>query len=78
MKTKQLLTIAFLAVTLMQMPVTSYALDIKVRNASESESKSRCPGKNNQPVIPITYSQDDAETKVQLKHPEHSINCMLA
>ena len=62
MKTKQLPTIAFLTVTLMQIPVTSYALDIKVRNASESESKSRCPGKNNQPVIPITYYNEAAKT----------------
>lgn len=62
MKTKQLLTIAFLAVTLMQMPVASYALNIKVRKASESESKSRSPGKNNQPVIPITYYNEAAKT----------------
>ena len=35
-------------------------------------------GKGSFDVYVNANSQDDAETKVQLKHPEHSINCMLA
>lgn len=62
MKTKQLLTTAFLAVTLMQMPAASYALNIKIRSVSGNDTKSRCPGKNNQPVIPITYYNEAAKT----------------
>lgn len=61
MKTKQLLTIAFLAVTLMQMPAASYALNIKVRNLGTRDVL-RSPGKNNQPVIPITYYNEAAKT----------------
>lgn len=61
MKTKQLLTTVFFAVTLMQIPVASYALNIKVRNASENEGALRSPGKNNKPVIPITYYNEAAK-----------------
>lgn len=61
MKTKQLLTIAFFAVTLMQMPVSAYALDIKVNNLGTRDVL-RSPGKNNQPVIPITYYNEAAKT----------------
>lgn len=62
MKTRQLLTTAFFIIALMQMPVASYALNIKVRNASGNEGALRSPGKNNQPVIPITYYNEAAKT----------------
>lgn len=61
MKTKQLLTIAFFAVTLMQMPVYAYALDIKVNDLGTRDVL-RSPSKNNQPTIPITYYNEAAKT----------------
>lgn len=62
MKTKQLLTTALLTVTFAQVPGASYALDVIVQKNYENESKSRCPGKNDQPVIPITYYNEAAKT----------------
>jgi len=61
MKTKQLLTIAFFAVTLMQIPVSAYALEIKVRDLGTRDVL-RSPSKNNQPAIPITYYNEAAKT----------------
>ena len=61
MKTKQLFSTAFFIIALMQMPVASYALDIKVKS-NPTQGESRSPGKNNKPVIPATYYNEAAKT----------------
>lgn len=61
MKTKQLLTTAFFAATLVQMPVSVYALEIKVNNLG-TRDVARSPGKKNQPVIPVTYYDEITKT----------------
>lgn len=61
MKTKNLFTTVLLATMFAQMPADSNALNIRVRKIISNEM-SKCPGKNNQPAVPITYYDEAAKT----------------
>lgn len=60
MKTKNLFTTVLLATMFAQMPADSNALNIRVRKIISNEM-SKCPGKNNQPAVPITYYDEAAK-----------------